>query len=74
MSNDKPVGIITEKDIFESILSWYDDPSRVSIHEIMSYPLVAIETDRSIKLAVIREGELVGVVTEKRLLAALIEL
>ena len=77
----KPVGIITEKDVLEKgILNKNID--KITAKEIMSKPLISIENDHFIKealdlmrkhqirrLAVTENGMLIGIVTERRLLA-----
>ena len=76
-----PVGMITERDIIESILEWYDDPSSKLAHNVMSSPAITVERDATLReafetmkkrgvrrLGVTQNGELVGIVTERRLL------
>ena len=76
-----PVGMITERDIIESILEWYDDPSSKLAHNVMSLPAITVERDATLReafetmkkrgvrrLGVTQNGELVGIVTERRLL------
>ena len=78
----KPVGIITEKDVLEKVITKNKDVYKTIATEIMSKPLISIESDHSIKealelmqkhqirrLAVIEKDALVGIVTERRLLA-----
>jgi len=85
ISGGKPSGIITERDIVEKIVRTRRDPDKTRAMEIMSTPLLTIEADKSIaealkmmrdkemrRLAVTRNGRLIGIVTERRLLDALI--
>ena len=77
----KPVGIITERDILERVLTGNKDVYHTSAKDIMSKPLISIHVDRSIKealdlmrkhkirrLAVMENEILVGLVTERRIL------
>jgi CBS domain-containing protein len=72
---NKPVGIVTDRDIIKVIMEG-KSPSRVKAKEIMSSPLMTIESDASLghackfliekgirRLPVIAEGELVGIVS-----------
>jgi len=85
ISGGKPSGIITERDIVEKIVRPRRDPDKTRAMEIMSSPLLTIEAGKSIedalkimrdkkirRLAVTRDGRLVGIVTERRLLDSLI--
>lgn len=84
ISGGSPVGIITERDIIEKIVRAGRSPDETRAEEIMSSPLISIESDKTIKealvlmrdkkirrLGVTRRGRLIGVVTERRLLNAL---
>ncbi len=81
VENDKPVGLITERDIVEGILKWYNRLSESNAKDIMSSPILSIEEDKTIgealdfmrkkgvrRLGVTRKHKLVGIVTERRLL------
>lgn len=85
ISGGKPSGIVTERDIVEKIVRPRRDPDKTRAMEIMSSPLLTIEAGKSIeealkimrdkkirRLAVTRDGRLVGIVTERRLLDSLI--
>jgi len=85
MSGGAPAGIITERDIIEKIIRAHKDPTKTRAQDIMSSPLISIEVNKSIRdalelmrnkkvrrLAVTREGRIIGMVTERRLLDALI--
>ena len=78
----KPVGIITEKDVLEKVIAKNKNIYETTADEIMSKPLISIESDHRIKealelmrkhqirrLAVIEKDVLIGIVTERRLLA-----
>jgi CBS domain-containing protein len=73
---DKPVGIVTDRDIVIKVIMKDRDPSKLKVKEIMSFPLITIEADASLRhackllvekgirrLLVIDDGELVGVVS-----------
>jgi CBS domain-containing protein len=81
LADGHPVGLITERDIIESILEWYDNPSGKLAGDIMSSPAIAVERDATLReafetmkkrgvrrLGVTQNRELVGIVTERRLL------
>jgi CBS domain-containing protein len=85
LSGGTPVGMVTERDIVKSIIKDRKDPVKTKAQEIMSSPLITIETnktvrdaiemmrDRSVRrLAVYKSGRLVGIVSERRVLEALI--
>ena len=80
-----PFGIITERDIIEKIVWARRDPDKTLAQEIMSAPIITIEVGKSIRdalklmhdnqirrLAVTKNGILVGIVTERRILDSLI--
>jgi len=80
---DKPVGIVTERDILEKVVARGLDSSTTKMGEIMSHPLIAVKPDESIikaartmrkenirRLIVLDNERLVGVVTERDLLRA----
>ena len=75
-----PFGIITEKDIIKKIVLNRKDPTKINAQDIVSTPLIWIEADESAsdalkimqkncvrRLAVTRNGRLIGLVTERRL-------
>lgn len=77
----KPVGIITERDVLERVLTAKRDVYNTQAKDIMSKPVISIEADRSTKealelmqkhhirrLAATENGTLIGIVTERRLL------
>ncbi|MEM3046986.1 MAG: CBS domain-containing protein, partial [Candidatus Bathyarchaeia archaeon] len=84
-SGGQPVGIITEKDILQRVVKAGRDPSRTLARDVMTSPIVGIEVGKSIKdalklmreknvrrLGVTRAGRLIGIVTERRVLDALV--
>jgi CBS domain-containing protein len=79
----EPLGIITERDILERIVLENKNIKEIVAQEIMTAPLLTIDSNRSVEEAlsiihenhlrrlVVVEGEkLVGIVTERRLLLA----
>ncbi|RJS88573.1 CBS domain-containing protein [Candidatus Bathyarchaeota archaeon] len=85
ISGGRPSGIITERDTVEKIVRTRRDPDKTRAAEIMSSPLITIDSTKTVaealkimrdrkirRLAVIKNGRLVGIVTERRLLDSLI--
>ena len=81
VQNDIPVGVITEKDMIEKVLYQARDPVYTYVKDIMSSPVISIESSKSIKsaidllkdsnvrrLVVTQDGVLIGITTERRLL------
>jgi glycosyltransferase involved in cell wall biosynthesis/predicted transcriptional regulator len=79
--NELPVGIATERDIVERVLKFEKNLDDTRVEEIMSSPLISIESNKSIKeaidllrdkhirrLGVLEKGKLIGLTTERRLL------
>jgi len=76
MDGERPVGIVTERDILERVVEQGLDPNLMEVKNIMSAPLITVEPEvdmedaarlmtkkRIKKLAVVKEGRLIGVVT-----------
>ena len=83
MQGDRPVGIITERDILERVVEPCVEPTVISAKEIMSSPIISTSPDVSIedaatlmsakkikKLAVIENGKLIGILTSMDLMRA----
>jgi len=83
-SGGQPAGIVTERDVIEKVVRAHKDPRKTRAQDVMSSPLISIEIDGSVadtlktmrdkkirRLAVTRNGRLVGIVTERRLLDSL---
>jgi len=83
LSGDRPVGIITERDILQRIVEPSLDPMVVKAREIMSAPLTTIGPEAPLeeaarlmvrhgikKLPVVEGGKLVGVITTTDLVRA----
>ncbi len=82
--NDAVVGILTERDFLRKAVAKKMDFNRIRVAEIMSYPVVSISPDLSIleassiaaekhikQLPVLKEGHLVGIITQTNLIQAL---
>jgi CBS domain-containing protein len=76
MKWNKPVGILTERDMLKRVLAETRNPEKTKVSEVMTTPVVATEPSTDIeeaarfmfkknvkKLPVISEGKLVGLVT-----------
>jgi len=81
VENNQPVGIVTEGDMLQRVLKVGKNLELTLVRDVMSKPLVTIEAGRTIadalemlqrnnirRLIVTREGALVGLTTERRLL------
>jgi len=85
VEGDKPIGLITEKDILDRVLNANRDPSKTPARDVMSSPIATVEyntspmealkvmRDKQIRrLSVTQDGKLIGIITERRILEALI--
>ena len=81
VDEDRPVGIITEKDLIERVIRPQKDFETTQVRDVMSKPLITIEANRPIKdalellrkhnirrLVITKNGALIGLTTERRLL------
>ena len=79
-----PLGIITERDLALRVVAKNLRPQKVPAREVMSSPLIAIDSDQPIteaarqmnrfnirRLVVVREGKLIGIVTSKDITAVM---
>jgi CBS domain-containing protein len=82
IENGKPIGIVTERDIAYGVVAKDLKPSEVEVKVIMSSPLKYANPEMTLKqasrlmvknnirrLPVIRNGKLVGIITNKDILA-----
>ncbi|MFH1786058.1 MAG: CBS domain-containing protein [archaeon] len=82
IENSTAIGIVTERDVLKKVISPGKDPNLLKVEDIMSTPLVTVEPDSSIeaagalmvennikKLPVVRDGELVGILTATDIVA-----
>jgi CBS domain-containing protein len=80
---DKPVGMITERDILERVLKPNKDNTKTLARDIMSSPIITIKSSKSItdalkvmdanqlrRLAVTQGEKVIGIVTLRRILEA----
>ena len=85
--DEKPIGIITERDLVVRVLAKNAKPDTVRAKEVMTAPLMTIEPDATIseaarrmskldirRLAVIYKEKLVGIVSSKDVLGVMPEL
>ncbi len=85
MDKDEPTGIATERDILQKVVSKGLDASKIGMKDIMSKPLITIngkmpiikairvmEKNKVRRLLVMEKGKLVGIVTQRDLLRALV--
>ncbi len=83
VSNGKPVGIITERDLVVRVLAKGMSPEAVKARDVMSKPLEFVDPNVEIteaarrmakrnirRLAVMEKGKLVGIITSKDILVA----
>jgi len=79
----RPVGIITERDVLERVVSPSRDPTMTETGEVMSSPLITIQREKGIleamrkmrehdisRLVVMDDGTMVGIVSEKDIIRA----
>ena len=78
VSDGKPIGIITERDILRKVVAEGKDVNNVEVKEVMTTPLIGIEPYITLedamrvmnkhnirRLPVMEKGKLVGIITEK---------
>ena len=81
VTDSKPIGIITEKDIVERVVRTGKDMKNTQAKDVMSAPVVTIEFNHPLKealelmhhrkirrLVVTKAGSVIGLLTERRLL------
>jgi CBS domain-containing protein/sugar-specific transcriptional regulator TrmB len=81
VEGEKPVGIITEKDILNRLVGTQRDPDKTKAKEIMSSPLITIDREKSLlealnimesseirRLVVVDKEKIVGILSERRVL------
>lgn len=81
VDGEKPMGIVTERDVLTRVVEKKFDPVKTSAGEIMSSPLVSISRDKNLlealrlmktgdirRLVVVEDGKLVGILSERRIL------
>jgi len=83
MQGDRPVGILTERDIMRKVIESCVDPSLIKVSDVMSTPIMTIDPETSLeeaarimsrkhikKLPVVEGSKLVGIVTSTDLMMA----
>ena len=86
-NEDKPIGIITERDLVVRVLGKNGNPNALKASEVMTSPLITIEPEENIteaarrmsklkvrRLGVIYKGQLVGILSSKDVLGVMPEL
>lgn len=81
MQGDRPVGILTERDIMRKIVEPCIDPLLIKVSDVMSTPITTIDPASSVedaarimsrkhikKLPVVEDGRIVGIVTSTDLM------
>jgi len=81
VDGDRPVGIVTERDLLERVIKTRKDFESTTVKDVMSKPLITIEADDSAsealdimrrhnikRLIVTKNGAVAGITTERRLL------
>ena len=81
VEGDKPVGVVTERDLLEKIIGPKREMNLTLASDVMSKPVISIESDRPMKEAmelmrkhnirrvvVTKEGAFFGLLTERRFL------
>ena len=77
VANDgKPVGILTERDMLKRVLAKSKDPKNTRVGQVMSVPLITVKPESKVedvaalmfkmeikKLPVVKDGQLLGLVT-----------
>ena len=76
-ADDRPVGMLTERDMLAKVTARHAVPSSLRVRDVMSYPVVTINRDCSVfgaartmderrvhRLVVVDEGKLAGIVTQ----------
>ncbi|MEM3833634.1 MAG: CBS domain-containing protein [Thermoprotei archaeon] len=87
VEDEKPIGVVTERDIVTRVIAKGLDPEKTIVREIMSQPLITVTPDTDLseamrmmsklkirRLVVINDGKLVGMVTETDILSVAPEL
>lgn len=82
VSGDKPIGILTERDLVKKVVAKATDPQTVKVEDVMSSPLVTISPEASLRdaaslmlksrikrLPVTSNGRLVGIITDTDLVS-----
>lgn len=87
VEDEKPIGVVTERDIVTRVIAKGLDPEKTIVREVMSQPLITVTPDTDLseamrmmsrlkirRLVVINDGKLVGMITETDILSVAPEL
>ncbi len=88
IENGKPIGIVTEKDLISKIVAKNKVPSKVTIEEVMTHPIITINPHTSLRDAAMimikrgirrlpivdNSGNLVGIITDSDILGVSLDL
>ena len=85
VSGGEPIGIITERDVLAKVVRAGKEPGKTLARDVMSSPLISIESGKPLsqalrimrdkhirRLAVVKGGRMVGIVTARRILDSLV--
>jgi CBS domain-containing protein len=85
VSGGEPIGIITESDVLAKVVRAGKEPGKTLARDVMSSPLISIESAKPLsqalrtmhdklirRLAVVKGGRMVGIVTARRILDSLV--
>ncbi|MCS7096936.1 MAG: CBS domain-containing protein [Candidatus Methanomethylicia archaeon] len=80
LEKNKPVGVVTERDLVFKVMALGKDPSKIKVKEIMSQPIVTIDPDATLdeavdlmvkydlrRIPVVRGGIIYGIFTTRDL-------
>jgi len=86
VKDERPIGIVTEQDLVRKVVAAELDPSKVSLGEIMSSPLITIDPDEDLvkaselmrtnnirRLPVVKDGVIYGVLTTREISQRFVE-
>jgi signal-transduction protein with cAMP-binding, CBS, and nucleotidyltransferase domain len=81
LEDGSPVGIVTEKDFVDKVVSVNKQASKIKVKQVMSSPLISIAPNEKVqdaakkmssmklhRLPVVRDGRLIGILTENDIL------
>jgi CBS domain-containing protein len=77
VKKNKPIGILTDSDILEKVISKGKDAKKLKVKEIMSSPIITISPDADVseasrimrknvikRIPVVKKGKLMGIITD----------